>query len=567
MKIVKRYCLLFSAILTIAFTAVFAPDVRAANFTVTTTADSVAGSLRQAVLNANATAADDTIDFAIPAGDAGCAAGVCTITLTGGELVINDAATAGTLLITNSTGASNLLISGNNASRVFSVNAGGNLTLNGLTVTWGQTGDGGGIYNFDGTITLINSTVTDNLSATGGGIYNVGGTVTLTNSTVSGNTTSSFGGGVYNGGGTIILTNSTLSGNKAISDGGGIYSNGTITLTGSTVSGNIANDDGGGIYNFGAITLTNSTVSGNTAAQGGGIYNFSGATTLTNSTVSGNSTQFGGGGIYQYSGTTTLTNSTVSGNIALFGGGIYTRGGTLNLTSATVAYNNATGGDGGGGIYNAFNPVNLRNTIVAKNTASSAPDFAGEVESTGTFNLIGDGAGMSGITNGAGGNQVGVDPLLNPTLALNGGATTNHALLFGSPAIDKGNSFAFTTDQRGLTRPSDNAFFANAVGGDGADIGAFEVQFAPTAANVTVSGRVTTASGRGIRSVQITMTGANGNKRTAQTTTFGYYQFDNVTAGETVTLSVKARQFRFEQSTIVRTTNDSISDGDFVSEQ
>jgi hypothetical protein len=88
-----------------------------------------------------------------------------------------------------------------------------------------------------------------------------------------------------------------------------------------------------------------------------------------------------------------------------------------------------------------------------------------------------------------------------------------------------------------------------------------------TAASVSISGRVTAASGRGIRNVQLTMIDSQGRERTAQTTSFGYYRFDNVEAGETVTLSVKARRYKFSQSTIVRTTNESITDADFVSEQ
>jgi hypothetical protein len=49
-------------------------------------------------------------------------------------------------------------------------------------------------------------------------------------------------------------------------------------------------------------------------------------------------------------------------------------------------------------------------------------------------------------------------------------------LLEGSPAIDKGNSFEESTDQRGLPRPSDFVGIPNASGGDGSDIGAFELQ-------------------------------------------------------------------------------------------
>ncbi len=95
--------------------------------------------------------------------------------------------------------------------------------------------------------------------------------------------------------------------------------------------------------------------------------------------------------------------------------------------------------------------------------------------------------------------------------------------------------------------------------------GLFTVLPGPTAASVTVSGRAVTASGRGIRNVMITMTDANGNERTAQTTAFGYYRFDNIAAGETITISAKARRYRFVQSSIVRTTNEQISTADFVS--
>jgi hypothetical protein len=66
--------------LSIGF-VVFGASARAATFTVSNTGDSGAGSLRAAVASANASIDADTINFAIPAGDAGCTAGVCTITL------------------------------------------------------------------------------------------------------------------------------------------------------------------------------------------------------------------------------------------------------------------------------------------------------------------------------------------------------------------------------------------------------------------------------------------------------------------------------------------------------
>jgi hypothetical protein len=86
----------------------------------------------------------------------------------------------------------------------------------------------------------------------------------------------------------------------------------------------------------------------------------------------------------------------------------------------------------------------------------------------------------------------------------------------------------------------------------------------PTASSVSIFGKVTTASGRGITNVLITLTDSKGNKRTATTTSFGYYRFENVEAGDAVTITAKAKRFRFSQPTIVRTTDDQISDANFV---
>lgn len=77
------------------------------------------------------------------------------------------------------------------------------------------------------------------------------------------------------------------------------------------------------------------------------------------------------------------------------------------------------------------------------------------------------------------------------------------ALVFGSPAIDKGvagqdpsTSAALTTDQRGpgFPRTFNDSIIANASGGDGTDIGAFELQIAlpPRLANISTRLRVDT---------------------------------------------------------------------------
>ena len=280
----------------LAVWALSASEVRGATLTVTNTGDSGAGSLRQAIADANS---GDTIDFAVTG----------TITLTTGQLVISQDLTI------EGPGTGSLTISGNNVSRVFSITV-GNVAISGVTIRDGNSGsDSGGIQNF-GTLTLTNSTVSGNTANdNGGGIFSAGGTLTITNSTVSGN--SGEGGGIHNGGGTLTITNSTVSDNIAGDKGGGIRNDGTLTITNSTVSDN--ND--GGIRNDGTLTITNSTVSDNNGDKGGGIHNGgSGILTITNSTVSDNQASDDGGGIFNAGGALTITNSTVSGNTADDGG-------------------------------------------------------------------------------------------------------------------------------------------------------------------------------------------------------------------------------------------------------
>jgi hypothetical protein len=167
------------------------------------------------------------------------------------------------------------------------------------------------------------------------------------------------------------------------------------------------------------------------------------------------------------------------------GGGIYAYAGIVNLTNSTVANNSVFGAQTyGGGVYNPpfGGAVNVKSTIIASNSAQTGPDVSGAVTSAG-FNLIGkkDGStGFSVATDKKGTVASPLNPKLDPKgLPSNGGPTQTIALMTGSPAIDKGISVGLTgtltTDQRGSSRKVDKSV-GNATGGDGADIGAFEVQ-------------------------------------------------------------------------------------------
>ncbi len=186
------------------------------------------------------------------------------------------------------------------------------------------------------------------------------------------------------------------------------------------------------------------------------------------------------GGIGILSGATlTMTNSTVSGNTALLLDGGIKNEGNLHLNFCTITRN--TGAHNRAQGLGCNGPVcNVRNTIIAGNGINRA-DTEGNITSLG-YNIIGkltdDSGNLITIVTATTGDQFGVTSaqIKLGVLGPNGGPTPTHELLPGSVAIDKGKSVGLATDQRLLKRPCDNPAIANAVGGDGADIGAFEVQ-------------------------------------------------------------------------------------------
>lgn len=87
----------------------------------------------------------------------------------------------------------------------------------------------------------------------------------------------------------------------------------------------------------------------------------------------------------------------------------------------------------------------------------------------------------------------------------------------------------------------------------------------PTAADVTVSGRVTNANGYGLSKARVTLSDGEGNVLTAITNPFGYYFIDNAQAGSLYVVSVSAKRHSFESRTI--SLVDSLADVDFQSGQ
>lgn len=477
---------------------------------VTNTNDSGSGSLRQAIADV------------VPGGNVGFSplfSSSQTIVLESELRILKD------LTITGP-GPALLTVSGNNAVRVFNIGGsqpGVTVTIAGLKISGGRAPDndfGGGIEKNFGSLTVSNCVVSGNTApgsgnlGTGGGIDNFDGPLTITNSVISGNSSNGWAGGVANDSGPLTITDSTVSGNSGRL-GAGIYStNSAATILRSTVSGNTASTQGGGVMiQDGSLSISNSTISGNAA----------------------NSSTAAGAGLFL---TATSVNSTAL------------------VTGCTIANNTAAAATGGGilvtsGAFTAG--VTVRSSIVAGNTEPSfRTQGANSTIPSQGFNLAsGTGNGFLTQPTDKVNAQAGLAPLAN-----NGGLTFTHALLSSSQATDAGMSFAAATDQRGtgFGRIVDLTP-ANVSGGDGTDIGAFELQSELGPATVSIGGKVTTPAGLILRNATVVLTDPQGVRRTATTSSFGIYAFAGVPSGVNYIVGVTSKRYRFTAQSITPTAN------------
>ncbi len=92
--------------------------------------------------------------------------------------------------------------------------------------------------------------------------------------------------------------------------------------------------------------------------------------------------------------------------------------------------------------------------------------------------------------------------------------------------------------------------------------GADFTQFAPTAASVSIGGRVSDSFGNAISRARVSMTTPSGETRYARTSSFGYYRFDEVEVGQTYVFNVNAKQLQFQPQVI--SINDAVTDLNFT---
>lgn len=85
---------------------------------------------------------------------------------------------------------------------------------------------------------------------------------------------------------------------------------------------------------------------------------------------------------------------------------------------------------------------------------------------------------------------------------------------------------------------------------------------APTAAAVSISGRVLTPGGVGLRNAILFLRKQDGEILVARTAAFGFYRFDGIEAGQSVFISVESKIYRFNPRLVM--VGDEITALDFL---
>lgn len=317
---------------------------------------------------------------------------------------------------------------------------------------------------------------------------------------------------------------------------------GTTAGAGNLISGNTG--DGISVGNTGNLNIKRNRIG--TAADGVSALANSGdgieiASGGSNNQVGGTDTN--DGNIIAFNGEdgVQITDSGVAPvSNPILGNAIYSNGGLgINLSLDNVTPNDASDADAGAN--------NLQNFPVITTAQPGSTRVAGTLNSTANtmFRLEFFNSPLADSTgNGEGQFFVGA---INVMTDGGGNASFDQTFAPNSPL----NSYISATATNLTTL--DTSEFSNA-----------KQVLNPTAAQVSVSGKVLTSKGNGISGARISLTDSNGFVRNVISNSFGFYRFTNVAAGETYVLTARHKKGQF--MTQVISVNKELSEINFIDE-
>lgn len=478
------------------------------------------------------------------------------------------------------TGADKLTISGNNATTLFENFSASGASVNFVGMTFANgNGVGGNNPNQGGAVEMHGTSASfdrivfrdNNASVLGGALLCFATNCRITNSTFYNN--SAPGASVlYGSGATLEIINTTISGNTETSSiYGTLYLRGTSIIRNSTIANNPGRSN---IYvstESVNLILANTIIAGSAASdivRNGGIITTNGGNFIGNNILAG--TTFATAGTpnanLDFVGTNVSPINPQLAPLGNYGGTTPTRA----LLQNSLAINNGT------------NCV-INNSCAPTLPYSLATDQRGALRQIGAAVDIGafeanitiDPSSLSNGNTNVNYNQqfsaIRQTSFAEKSSGIQNLAPTNFEIV---PSAGQSLPPGMTFSPSGLLSGTPTTigiytFTVKATDTDGvAGVRQYTLQvFGPTAANVSIGGRISAFDGNGIRNVIVTLTDSNGNTRTARSTTFGYYHFDEVESGETYIISVTSKRFTFNQSSQILTVNDELTNVNFIAQE
>ena len=315
-----------------------------------------------------------------------------------------------------------------------------------------------------------------------------------------------------------------------------------------------------------AITATNCTITKNTAQFQGGVYNGGSATgfTVRNTIIADNTASFTPDAFGDF----TSQGYNLVGNASSATG--FNQTGDQTGVDARLAPLGNYGGktlthallDGGAILSPAINtetatnaPTTDQRGAIRVGTVDKGAFEVNNTPNAGTFVAVLP-TGTQNI-----GYQTQVITANNGafTYSVTSGALPNGISLTTNVAPTAIVALSGTPTQSGIFN-----FAITATNGTNSNVTNYRLQIlAPTAAGVSVSGRVL-IGGRGLTNAVVTLTDQNGNVRSTRTSSFGYYRFDEVAAGQIYVVAIKSKRFQFAPQ-VVSITED-VSELNFYSD-
>lgn len=171
------------------------------------------------------------------------------------------------------------------------------------------------------------------------------------------------------------------------------------------------------------------------------------------------------------------------------------------------------------------------------------PDSISNVLPSGGSLIIGSNAAITWN------NSAGFDRNVTIELSTDGGNTFANALATNIPNTG---SFTFVVPNLPTTQGRIRVREHNFVEPAGISASNFSIANSST---IELSGRVLTPSGQGLRNAIVRLTDSSGAVRSTTTSSFGFYRFEGLTAGENYALTVSSRLYRFNPANINTTTS------------